>query len=269
MENNEINNQKDAQNLSYTERLISFFTDFNLFFTNIKVCGNKAIDWIIPLILVSFIAIFINLYYMNSNYFKVIILQKQMARMQEQLQEQVDKKIITQKKADETMEQIQKNTEDYIEKSKSPVVVIFQIVSSLISMLIVMAIIAVFFKFCYQLIGKISIEFSLMVYLIGITFWFSLIDFLLSFIISIATGNIISSLALGNLLGIENFHIMYWINKISIFGIISYIWIAKGISVIKEIEFKKSLMLTFGFWFLGNLLFYVLAINIPFLKNFL
>lgn len=268
MENYEINNQNEVQELSFTERLIAFFTDTKLLFANVKNYGIKVIDWIIPLLLISFVAIFINLYYMNNDFFKVIVMQKQMARMQEQLQEQVNKKVIPKEKADEILEQTRKNTEDYIEKSKSPILIIFQIFSTLIAMLFFLLIIAGYFKVCFQLIGKINIGFSLMFYLVGITFWFGLIDILLSFLTSIVTGNLISSLALGNLLNNADFHTLFWMNKLSIFGIFSYIWIAKGISIIKEIEFKKSIMLTFGFWLFGNLLVYLLAMNIPFFKNF-
>lgn len=126
MENlNNSNNQENIVELSLIDRIIAFFTEPKTLFLYIKENGSKVSDWIIPVLLTSFIAILINTYYYNNDYFRTIVIQKQTAKVQEQLKEQVEKKQITKQKADEILEQTIKGMDEWIEKSSNPIVIVF------------------------------------------------------------------------------------------------------------------------------------------------
>jgi len=269
MENlNNSNNQENIVELYLIDRIIAFFTEPKTLFLYIKENGSKVSDWIIPVLLTSFIAILINTYYYNNDYFRTIVIQKQTAKVQEQLKEQVEKKQITKQKADEILEQTIKGMDEWIEKSSNPIVIVFQFVSSFIVMIIFSLIIALYYKLAFQYVGKVMVTFDVIFYLCVVTLWFAIIDIVLAFILSIVSGNLISSLSLGNILGIENFHILFWLNKISIFTILGYIWVAKGISTICVVDSKKSLIHIFIYWIVGSVIMYLLAANIPLFKNF-
>ncbi len=269
MENlNNFNNQDNIAELSFVDRIIAFFTDPKTLFLYIKENGPKVSDWIIPVLLTSIIAILINTYYYNNDYFRTLVIQKQTARVQEQLKEQVQNKQITKEKADEILEQTTKGMDEWIEKSSSLIAIAFQFISSFIVMIIFSLIITFYYKLAFQYVGKVMVTYNIVFYLIVVTFWFAIIDIVLAFILSIVSGNLISSLSLGNILGIGNFYILFWLNKISIFTILGYIWVAKGISTIYDVDNKKSLIHIFIYWMAGSVIMYLLAANIPIFKNF-
>jgi cell division protein FtsL len=262
--------EREITKLSFFDSIIAFFVEPKELFKNFKEFGGSFLNWFIPIILVAILSLAISSFYFKSDYYKTIMIRKQIEKLNYSLQEKVSKGEINKKQADNLMELTQKNLEEYPEKYLNPLILSIQFLSIVVFMIIILLIISLYYKIGLGIILKLGdLKFDILLNIIGMLSWYAIFEITLAFILTVTTGNIFSNLSISQFFNNYNYTFLYWGSKLSIFTLLSYYILSYAISIIYEIDLTKSVLTVFSLWIGGSLILYLISLYFTFLQNIL
>jgi len=227
----------EVPRMSITDKIIGVYTEPEPVFENVKEAGPRAGDWLLPIGLFMVVMIIMTLIRFSDPAFLSEIANKQA----EALQEKVDSGDMTQEQADMALDQI--------EGMGGTIMMI----GSAVGILFVMPIIFLAMAFIYWLFLKFAFKgsatFHLVFAAIGLVAYISILDPLISFILSYITGNVFATFSPTMFMEADLqstlYRFMSALNPITIWA--TYV-LGVGFSKIAEIPKTKALALTFGLW---------------------
>ena len=90
METTITNNELKFEELSISDKLVSLFTEPSKLFSNISKFGVKTSDWIIPVIVMTLLAMTVQIVIMQNPALKQQVINEQMERFELQLNQMVE-----------------------------------------------------------------------------------------------------------------------------------------------------------------------------------
>ena len=266
----ELNNNEDLrenieEELSITDKIIGVLSEPTNLFQKLSLTKPKVIDWILPILLLVIVASLSRMIMMSNPEIKADAIEKQMAIIEENFQEAVDKGNITQEQADEKIEEIRERME------KGGIMTqLVGVIGALISMFIVFFIIAgIFFLLAkITLGGEGTYSHSLVAY--GLPHYIIVIQIVVMIILAMSMNKMFLDTSLGSFLGLGNDTLIGVLShKLDVFSI----WFYAVISIAYAKMFKsesvgKYFIAIFSLWIGFSVLIFFLGKVVPFLKMF-
>lgn len=193
--------------------------------------------------------------------------QEQLAKIQTSIDEAVEKGQMTREQADQRMDSIIER----MEQSSGPVAMIIQTVS----IFIVGFIIFFFFVSIHFMLSKFALkgEGSFVSSLVanGLTAYIGMVHVILAAVLSLALSRLLSDVNIASLIQADKFSVAGFIlGKLDLFSIWAYIVVGTGLSkMFKASSSIKYIVMVFGVWIFIDLIFYLVAQVVPFLKFFI
>ncbi|OGU58201.1 MAG: hypothetical protein A2V66_01445 [Ignavibacteria bacterium RBG_13_36_8] len=251
--------------LSHTDKLVGVFSEPISTFSRIAGFPAKTIDWLIPVIIVIVIATVANILMMSNPAIKYSVIEQQMERIEQNLNEMVAEGRLTQEQAEQQMEQIRDRIENQIGAG-----MILQIVGIIIVTFIVFFIVSsVFFllaKFLFK--GEGTYRSAMVAY--GLPYYIIVIQIIVMVILALSMDKFFQSTSVAAFLDLPPRTFSgYLLNKLDIFSIWFYTIVGIGFAkMFKSDKIGKYLAMTFGAWIGFSIIMYFLAQAIPLLRWF-
>lgn len=260
-ENQQADNAPEETELSHTDKIVGIFTDPSTTFANVAKFPLRTIDWLLPfLILLAFVAVS-QLVVSSNPEIAYQIKQKQMEGVQKSFADAVEKGQMTQEQADKQMETV----EEQMESMSGGIGKVIQTVSIFIVGFIF------FFVICgvYFLLSKFALKgdgtyVSAMV-ATGLTSYISMIQVLVSAILALVMGRLVSDTSVASLMNSDKTTIVgFLLGKIDVISIWAYAVLAIGLAkLFKSQTTGKYYILVFGLWLIWGLFVFVLIKAVP------
>ena len=252
--------------LSHTDKLVGVFTEPVSMFTKSAQFPARAIDWLIPVILVIVAAILSNFLLMSNPQIKYSVIEKQMSMVEKGLNQAVESGQMSEQQADQQKEairtQIEKNIDSGILVQAVGIVIVFFIIFFIIA--------GVFFLIAkFGLKGEGTYSNAMVAW--GLPYYISVIQIIATVIISLSMDQLIRSTSVATLLGsdTETF-VGFLLDKIDILSIWFFAVVSIGYAkMFKAKSATPYFIMVFGMWLGFTTLLFFLAQQIPFLKFFM
>ena len=252
--------------LNHTDKLVGVFTEPGTMFGKTSKFPPKAIDWLIPIVLLIVVAALSNILMMSNPKIKYDVVEKQMARFEEDFQEQVKKGEMTQEQADERLDQMREQMEQF-----GGVGMILQIVGIVAVTFILFFIISgVFFLTAkFGLKGDGTYSSSMVAY--GLPYYISVIQVIIMVILALSMDKFFASTSIAQFVDIDTKTFGgFLLGKLDIFSIWFYAIVSIGYAkMFKSASYGKYFAMIFGWWLGFSILMFFAAQAIPFLKYFM
>ncbi len=265
----EFNNNDLTQNvedeISITDKMVGVLTEPSSLFQKLSHQKPKVLDWVFPilfLIIVSSVSRFI---LMSNPQIKADAIEKQMALVEKNIQEAVDKGNLSQEKADEILEK----SRESMEKGGS-LQQILTVVGTLISIFLMFFILSAIF----YLVAKITLggtgTYSDAMVAYGLPFYILVIQIIVIIIISMSMNKMFIDTSVGSFLGMENNTLIGLLaHKLDIFSIWFYAVVSIAFAkMFKSENTTKYLITFFALWIGFGILMFFAGKAIPFMKLF-
>lgn len=259
------NNIEPEEELSFTDKIVGVFTEPSNLFSRLSKEPVKTMDWLLPLLLSMIIGI-ISLFVLMSNpEIKMNTQEKQIQKIEENMQEMVDKGQLTQEQVDEQIEK----TREMMNKGGA-MQLVFGSIGIVIGGFIVFFIIAgVFFALAkFALGGEGNFQASMLAY--GIPHYIIFIQIVAIIIASLTMKEMLQDTSIGSLMGMRKDTLIGWfMHKLDILSI--WFYIVVGIAYAKMFKSEnttKYIVAILGLWLGFSLLFFFLGKAVPFLDWF-
>jgi hypothetical protein len=224
--------------LSVSDKFIGILSEPSAVFTNLRLAGHRSSDWVVPLvvlIVVSVLAAWIKL--SNGQIFGEILTQQE-----EQVQEMVKNRRITQQVADQQM--------DFV-KAHPILLKIGQVFNPLIVIVLVFFAFALVAWLAGKYIFKAAVTYGLLMAVIGLTLYTDIIAQVVNVVIAIVTGNFYACLSLGLLVP---FDLKSWVYRLAMtcdpIAVWGYVLIAMGFREVARISSAKAYGFVAAIWIL-------------------
>lgn len=250
---------EEEAEISHTDKLVGVFSEPGNTFTKIAKSGAKTSDWIIPVVILIAVSILSTILMFTNPSIKLQMRQEQ----EKQVQEMVDKGVITQEQADQQIEMMEKF-------SGGPFVIITTSISMIIFIFIfffiISALIMLFVKFGLK--GEGTYKDAMTAY--GLPFYISIIQVIVMVILSLAMGKMFQSTGVAAFMDLEKGSFVNFIlNKVDVFSIWFYAVISISFAkMFKSQSTGKYYVLIFSLWIVSSIIFFYIGKAVPFL-NFL
>jgi len=264
--NTEGPNQGEEYELSHTDKLVGLFTEPAAMFEKIAKFPPKAIDWVLPVILLIVFAILSNVMLMTNPLIKQSIVDEQLTEIEKRLDEAVEAGQMTQQQADERLDQ----TRDFMENQLGATMIIQFVATVIIIFIIVFVVAGVFLLLSKTLLkGEGSYVSSLVAY--GLPFYIGILGIIVMIIVSMATDKMFEGVSLANLLGADKKEIGgYLLSKVELFSIWFHVIIGIAYAkMFKSPDTGKFIGMVFTAWIIWSLIIFYLAQALPILQGFL
>ncbi|HEY9189047.1 MAG TPA: YIP1 family protein [Ignavibacteria bacterium] len=261
MENETLNNQEVNSNsevvnmpepMSFIDKLVGVFTSSGEVFGSIKNFPPKALDWIIPTLILVIVVIASQLIQMNNPVIKSELRQKQVQAMQKY----VDEGKMTQEQMDQAL--------DNMEKMKG-----FQLFGLFIGVPVGTLIVMAFMALVYWLLVKLALKgktgYGYVFVLLGLTNIIVVIQVIITLILSIVLGKFNAAPNVGLVVSSITQGPMYTILKsLDPFSIWSMIVVGIGLAKLSDTNVTKSIIWVFILWIIYILLSAFVLSKVPF-----
>lgn len=264
MDQNDFDEHADYE-LSHTDKLVGIFSEPVNTFKKMAQFDPRTVDWLVPVLLVIVVAIVSNILMMSNPVIKFAIIEKQMERVEQNLQDMVDDGNLTQEQADQQLEQIRDRMENQMGAG-----MILQVVGIIIVTFIIFFIVAgVFLLFAkYGLKGEGNYKTAMVAY--GLPYYIFVIQIIVMVILALSMDKFLQSTSVGAFMDIDPTTFGgFLLNKLDIFSIWFYSAVAIGFAkMFKSQSYGKYIGMVFGLWLGFTTLIFLLAQAVPFLKFF-
>jgi len=262
MENETLNNQElnpnsevvnTPEQMSFIDKVVGVFTSPGEVFSSIKNFPPKAVDWIIPTLILIIVVIASQLIQMNNPIIKSELRQKQIQAMQKY----VDESKMTQEQMDQAL--------DNMEKMKG-----FQLMGIFIGVPIGTLIVMAFMALIYWLLVKFALKgktgYGYVFVLLGLTNLIAVIQVIVSLILSVVLGKFNAAPNVSLIVSSVTQGPMYSIFKsLDPFSIWSMIVVGIGLAKLSDTIVTKSIIWVFILWIVYILLTAFVLTKVPFL----
>ena len=260
-----VENEHEEFELSHTDKLVGVFSEPTATFGKMAKFPQKTSDWIIPILVVIVIAILSQVLMMNNPAIKVAMLEKQMARVEKQLKESVDKGEITQAQADERLE----TTREQMSQSGT-----VQLIGTIVGVPIAVFIMFFIVSGVFMLVAKFGLKgegiYKDAMVAYGLPQYIMAIQLIVVVISALAMSKFFSGTSVADYLGSDKTTITgFLLGKLDVFSIWFYVVFGIGLAkMFKSNNTQKYIIAVIAVWFGFALLFFALAKAVPFLSFF-
>lgn len=263
-ENPNLEPEDDDYELTHVDKLVGVFTEPATIFSKMANEPPKAVDWLIPLIILIIVMSLSTFIMMSNPKIKYDIQQKQMAKIEKSLQDAVTAGQLSQEQADQRLEMIRNS----MDQQMGGAGLIIQIVGIVIVSFIMFFIISGYFFLTTKFGLKGDGTYSSAMVAFGLPYYTAIIQGIVMVILALAMDKLMTGTSVADLLGTEkNTIVGFLLGKLDIFSIWFYSLVSIGLAkMFKSDNLGKYFILVFGSWIGVTLLVYFLAKAVPFLS---
>ena len=244
-----IEEQIEDEELSFTDKMVGVLTEPSETFSSIAKHNLKSIDWVIPILIASIIALVGFKFMMNNGAISMSFDEKASVKIEEQIQKQIDSGKMTQEQADIGKEMGLKWAKigNYIAKFIMPWILLF--VSALI----------------YWLVSKFGFKdaatYKGTLVALGLSSYILIIQIIVTIILAYALGKFLNTPNLGEILGMDITKFPgILLSFVDVFMIWYTIVISIGMAkIFHSASTTKYYFLTFGLWIGLSLFFFAIS----------
>ncbi|MGB5896040.1 MAG: Yip1 family protein [Ignavibacteriaceae bacterium] len=257
--NEQFNNPEPPQEeeLSHSDKMIGVFTEPAKMFGQTALFPVRNKDWVIPIFILLLVAGLINKIAMMNEEVFFEVKEKQV----QELNKQVEEGTLSREEADQRMDMM----DTFMKGPISWITTIFgALIFGSIMFFILVAIYWLFIKFLLKGEGGYS---SAMV-ASGLTGYITIIQLIITGILSFLFGTLVKDTSLASLLGSDKTTLVGWVfAKVDQISIWAYMVLSIGLAkMFKSESTGKYYALVFGLWIIGGLLIFFLSQAVPFLS---
>jgi hypothetical protein len=259
--------EESQEELSHSDKMIGIFTEPGKTFDNMSKFPPRTKDWVLPLVILLALVSIMQIVLMQNSEIAFQAKQKQLVKIQEQIDEAVKNGQITQEQADQQMDAIM----EQMDQSTSPVRLVIQTVSIFIVGFIIFLIIAAIHLMLSKLALKGEGTFASALVADGLTAYIGMVHVIIAAVLSLAFSRLLSDVNVASLIQAEKLSVVGFIlGKLDVFSIWAFIVIGIGLSkMFKASSSTKYIVMVFCVWIVIDVLFYLLATVVPFLQFFI
>lgn len=264
-QNSDQLNEVEEEKFSHSDSIVGLFTEPAATFQKLALYPPKAVDWLIPSILLVIVAIFANFIMFSNAQIKYSMIEKQMTKIEKNFQEMVDKGAISPQVAEEQLD----NTRDMMEKNMggfNPMMIVGTIIGVFVKFFIVAGIFFLIIRFGLKGQGTYN---SSMVAL-GLPSYISVLQVIFMVIAALAMSRFLEGLSITSFLDLDKTtYAGFFLSFIDPFSIWFYTIV--GVGYAKMFRSEKTVLFVgtiLGLWFGFSTLLFILAKFIPFLRYF-
>jgi len=256
--------EEEELELSHTDKLVGVFTEPSTIFAKMAHSAPKAIDWLIPALILILVVNLASWVLMSNPNIKYATVEKQMAMVEKQFNDAIAAGQMTQDQADQQLEGIRERMEE------AGGFGVQNVIGSLIFIFLFLFIIAGVYFLCAKFILKGDGTYSHALVGYGLPFYISVVQWILIAILGLMMEKSMQDLSLATLMDADKATFVGWLlAKVDIFSI----WIYSVIAIAYAKLFKSEsttpyFIMIFGLWIGFSLLFFLLAKAVPFLAFF-
>jgi hypothetical protein len=242
----------EEEPMSLTDKLTGIYSEPKRVFEEFRDKGVKTMDWLLPVILMIFIAIIAQIILINNPTVQADMREQQIKGMQKL----VDEGKMTQEQLNQAAERM--------DSMKS-----FQYIGIIVGIPIISFVILVIIALIYWLLAKFGIRgnpsYLTVLGIIGIVNMISIVELLASALLSIGLGKFNATPTLALLFSDSTgvFHSL--MSKINPFTFWSLAVIGVGLAVVSKKEIIKGIIWVFGLWIVWTILAIFVISKIPYL----
>lgn len=256
--------EQPEEELSHTDKMTGVFTEPAATFEKISRFPLKTSDWLLPVVLLFLVISLTQILVMSNEEIYFQAKQKQEEQLHKTFDEMVEKGQMTRQEADQQIE----SARERMAMGRGPVGWIFQTIGIFIFGFIVFFIVVlIHFLFAkYAFNGNGGYLSALISN--GLPAYISIIQVVLTAIVAMAMGKLMSDLSVASIAGVEKSTFAGWaLGKLEPFSIWIYSVVSIGLSrMFRSDSTKKYFILVFGVWILGSLLLWGIGKTVPFLS---
>ncbi len=249
--------------LSHSDKMIGVFTEPTKMFSLTSKFPPRTKDWVIPVMILFFVAALIRIIAMTNEEVYFEAKQKGIER----IEKMVDSGTLTREQGDEAITKV----DEQMAFMNKPVGWVITIATSIIFGTIVLVIIVGIYYLFVRFLLKGEGSFKSALVANGLTIYISILQMILAGILTILLGKMIMDTSLASLLGSDKMTLVGWfLSKID--PITIWVYVVLSIALAKMFKSEttgKYYALVFGVWLIGTFILFQLAQAIPFLQNFI
>jgi uncharacterized membrane protein YgcG len=243
--------------------MIGVFTEPSKMFSFTSKFPPRTKDWVIPVMILFFVAALIRIIAMTNE--EVYFEAKQ--KGVERIEKMVDSGTLTREQGDEAITKV----DDQMAFMNKPVGWVITIATSMIFGTIVLVIIVGIYYLFVRFLMKGEGSFKSALVANGLTIYISILQMIVAGILTMLLGKMIMDSSLASLLGSDKMTLVGWfLSKID--PITIWVYVVLSIALAKMFKSEttgKYYAVVFGIWLIGTFILFQLAQAVPFLQNFI
>ncbi len=253
------------QELSHSDKMIGVFSEPAATYEKISKFPPRTIDWFLPVLLLFLVVGITQVLLMSNKAIHSQIVDKQITKMQKNLDKQVAEKKITQDEANQQLNAVQDRMEKF-----GGLQIGFTFVGVLIGGFIVFFILSGFYYLFVKFLLKGEGNYNCVLVASGMTFYIGIIQVVLAAILAFALGRPFMDTSVASFLDSDKSTFAGFVfGKLDIFSIWIYIVLSIGLAkMFKSKTTGKYYATIFGIWLIGGVLLFWLATAVPLLSMF-
>ncbi len=249
--------------LGHSDKMIGIFSEPAKTYERISNYPTKTIDWFLPVLLMLVVVFITQLLLMNNKEIYFQMKQKQLDRMEKNINEMVKKGQLTQDQANDRMNAVQ----DQMDKGNTPIGMVLRAVGILIFGFVFFFIISGIYFLFAKFVLRGDGNYSSVLVASGLTAYIGIIQIILAAILAFVLGKPLMDTSIASFLDSDkSTYIGFILAKLDVFSIWSYIILSIGLAkMFKSKNTGKYYAAVFGIWIIGGLLLFWIAKAVPFL----
>lgn len=257
--------QQIEEELSHSDKMIGIFTEPSKTYESIAKFPARTIDWFLPVFL-TFLIVVITQIAINSNKgLHSQIVDKQIARVQKNLDKAVADGKITQDQANTQLNTMQDRMENF-----GGIQIAFIVLGVFIGGFIVFFIMSGIYYLFVKFLLKGEGNYNTILVASGMTFYIAIIQIIIATIFTFILGRFVADTSIGSFMDSDKTtFIGFILSKLDIFSIWIYIVLSIGFAkMFKSLSTGKYYLTVFGIWLIGGLVLFLISKAVPFLAYF-
>jgi hypothetical protein len=252
--------------LSHSDKIIGVFSEPKTTFEKVSNFPPKTIDWLLPVVILLFIAAVTNIIMMSNPEIKMALQEKQLEQMQKNFDEAVEKGQMTREQADEQMNKIQ----DGMKSVGMGITIIFSTVSIFIVGFILFFLMSGIYYLIIRFAFKDPGTYTSVLVAGGLTGDISVFQLILAAVLATMFGRMLQDVSLAAILDSDRMSYTGWVlAKIDPIAIWAYSVLSIALAkMFKSNSYLKYFLLVFGIWLIGGFILFAIIKSIPFLRMF-
>jgi hypothetical protein len=258
--------ENEEFDFGHSDKIVGLFTEPVKTFSKMSKYPPKTVDWMIPILIVIVITILSQIVLMNNPVIKHAIMEKNIAKIEKQFKQMVDKGQLSQAQADEQLDTIRERMEKGGALQLIGVIVGIPIVS-FIFFFLVSGVLLIIAK--YILRGDGTYKSAMAAY--GLPFYVTALQIVIMVIAALVMNKFLTGVSVADLMSSDKSSFLGFIlGKLDIFSIWFYVLVGIGLAkMFKSDNISKYITASLGMWIGFSLLFFLLVKVLPFLNMFM
>jgi hypothetical protein len=258
--------ENEEFDIGHSDKIVGLFTEPEKTFSKMSNYPPKTVDWIIPILIVIVITILSQIVLMNNPVIKHAIMEKNIAKIEKQFKQMVDKGQLSQAQADEQLDTIRERMGKGGVLQLIGIIVGIPIVTFIL-FFIVSGVLLIIAK--YIIGGEGTYSSAMAAY--GLPFYIISLQIVIMVIVALVMNKFLTGVSVADLMSSDKSSFLGFIlGKLDIFSIWFYVLVGIGLAkMFKSVNTSKYIIASLSMWIGFSLLFFLLAKVWPFLEMFI